>query len=126
VLAFLNALAPPTSPFLRPDGTLSPAAQAGKALFEGVAQCAGCHAAPLFIPEPSDPPTIDEGIGTGLAPINVPSLWGVWATAPYLHDGSAQTLMDALIQNPNDVHGTITSSLTQLQLERLVAYLKTL
>ncbi len=126
VLTFLNALAPPTSPFLRPDGTLCPAAQGGKALFERVAQCPGCHAARLFISEPSDPPPIDEGIGIGLAPINVPSLRGAWATAPYLHDGSAQTLMDALSQNPNDVHGTTTSSLTQLQLERLVAYLKNL
>jgi hypothetical protein len=126
VLSFMEALQPPSSIYLTPDGGLTPAAQAGKALFEGAAGCSGCHAAPIFIPQPPDPPTIEDGIGTGLVPANVPSLRGAWATAPYLHDGSAQTLLDVLTINPGDVHGMLAAPLTPRQRELLVAYLQTL
>jgi len=126
VLSFMEALQPPASIYLTIDGGLTPAAQAGKTLFEGVAGCSGCHAAPDFIPTPPNPLTIEEGIGTGLAPANVPSLRGAWATAPYLHDGSAQTLLDVLIINPSDVHGMLAAPLTPVQRELLVEYMKTL
>jgi YVTN family beta-propeller protein len=115
----------PLSPFLEPDGSLSPQAEAGKIIFEGVAGCAGCHTPPLFIPELPEDRTIEEGVGTGQVPANVPSLRGKWATAPHLHDGSAPTLMDVLLLNVNDEHGT-TSTLTQQELDDLVAYLLSL
>ncbi len=123
---FLASRQPPQSIYLNQDGSLAPIAQAGKALFEGAAGCTTCHAAPAFIPDDPQLLTIEEGIGTGLAPANVPSLRAVWATAPYLHNGSAQTLMDVLSINPNDTHGQLAAVLNQQQRERLVAYLKTL
>src|SRR5262249_20228204 len=53
-------------------------------------------------------------------------LLGVWATAPYLHDGRAATLRDTLtVDNPGDRHGT-TSGLNAGQLNDLVAYLQQL
>ena len=123
---FLKSLTKaPVSPFRAADGSLSEAAQRGEAVFNDVAGCAICHAAPGFIPPPTDPTNIDLGVGTGLAPVNVPTLLGLWATAPYLHDGSAPTLFDVLDQNVDDLHGT-TSALDAQQKSDLVEFLKSL
>jgi mono/diheme cytochrome c family protein len=123
---FLKSLTKsPVSPFRAADGSLSEAALRGQAVFNDVAGCAVCHAAPGFIPPPTDPPTIDAGVGTGLAPVNVPTLLGLWATAPYLHDGSAPTLFDVLDRNVDDLHGT-TSTLDAQQRSDLVEFLKSL
>ncbi|HZS40527.1 MAG TPA: hypothetical protein VFF06_27030 [Polyangia bacterium] len=57
---------------------------------------------------------------------NTPSLVGVAATAPYLHDGSAQSLRELLtVGNPNDRMGR-TSHLAPADIDALVAYLETL
>ena len=126
ILAYLqNAAPPPPSPYLEPGGSLSPAAQAGKVVFEGTAGCAICHEAPLFIPGAGSPKTIVGGVGTGLSPANVPSLRGAWSTAPYFHNHSATTLLDVLLQNPGDQHGT-TSALTPDQQSDLVEYVRSL
>lgn len=117
----LSSVQPPPSPF---DGS-STEALAGKTLFEGAAGCASCHAAPLFVPIAPDPATIAAGVGTGLAPANVPSLRGAWASAPYFHDGSAATLLDVLERDTGDLHGA-TSALTAQQRDELAAYLRTL
>ena len=126
ILAFFEAFTPPASIHLLADGQPNPQAEAGRLLFEGVAGCSDCHAAPDFIPAPPAPLTIEEGIGTGLAPINVPSLRGAWATGPYLHDGSARTLLDVLTINPDDVHGMLAAPLTPAERRQLVEYLETL
>jgi len=124
IAAFIDAFAAPRSIYLAADGSLSATQQAGKALFEGVARCSSCHAAPDFIPQSPVPLTIANGIGTGLVPANVPSLRGVWATAPYLHNGSAATLHDVITRA--DLHGSLAASLTAQQRDWLVAYLRTL
>jgi DNA-binding beta-propeller fold protein YncE len=125
VLDFMATNEPPTSPFLEVDGSFSTDALAGKQLFEGSAECATCHTAPLFIPAPPADLTLAGGVGTGLVPANVPSLRGVWSTAPYLHDGSAATLIDVVLNNPGDQHGT-TSTLSARDRTRLVAYVRSL
>ena len=52
-----------------------------------------------------------------------PTLKGLWETAPYLHDGSAVTLVDVITTaNLNDMHGH-TSDLTDKQRQQLVDYL---
>jgi len=57
---------------------------------------------------------------------NTPSLVGVGATAPYLHDGSAQSLRELLTTgNPGDRMGR-TSHLSPRDIDALVAYLETL
>jgi hypothetical protein len=126
ILSYFNGFAPPVSPFLEPDGSLSAQAQLGKQWFEGAGKCAVCHAAPVFIPLAPFPLTLSSGIGTGLAPINVPSLRGAWATAPYLHNGSALTLRDVLVGNPLDIHGQLAATATAAELDAVVAYLSTL
>ncbi len=77
------------------------------------------------MPAPPVPLTLAGGVGTGLAPANVPSLRAVWTTGPYLHDGSARTLRDVLTQNPGNQHGT-TSHLSSAELDFLVAYVRSL
>ena len=126
IVAFLENDAPaPPSPFVGLDGSLGADALAGKALFEGSAGCVQCHAAPLYIPPPGNPLTIAGGVGTGLLNANVPTLLGVWASAPYLHSGDATTLEDVLTMNAGDLHGT-TSQLTAAERAQLVAFLRTL
>ncbi len=65
------------------------------------------------------------GVGTGLLSANVPTLLGVWASAPYLLSGDATTLEDVLTMNVGDLHGT-TSQLTAAERAQLVAFLRTL
>jgi mono/diheme cytochrome c family protein len=126
LVTFLKSLTKsPVSPFRAADGSRSEAAARGETVFNDVAGCAQCHAAPGFVPPPTDPPTLDAGVGTGLAPVNVPTLLGLWATAPYLHDGSAPTLFDVLDRNVDDLHGT-TSTLDAQQRSDLVEFLKSL
>jgi cytochrome c peroxidase len=126
LLVFLEARTETiSSPFLNPDGSLTPAAEAGKLVFEGSAGCANCHEEPLFLPPAGNPATIPAGVGTGLVPANVPSLMGLWVTAPYLSNGFAPTLMDVLTLNTMDLHGS-TTLLTQQELDDLVEYLRSL
>lgn len=122
---FIAAVEGPPSPFRAADGSLTAAALAGKLVFEGPAGCVQCHAAPLFLPLAPAPLTISAGVGTGLVPANVPTLLGVSSSAPYLHDGSARTLLEVLEHNVSDRHGT-TSGLTAQQKADLVAYLQSL
>jgi PKD domain len=130
----------PRSPFRQPDGGLDAMAQAGEALFLSPALgCATCHAGPrltdsVFV-EPGVPLLHDVGtlteasgqrLGGPLLGLDTPTLREVWNNAPYLHDGSAATLLEVLtVANPADQHG-VTSTLTPIELEQLVAYLQSL
>jgi len=130
----------PESPWRLPDGSLDAMAQAGQALFESPALgCTTCHAGPrltdsVFL-EPAVPLLHDVGtlteasgqrLGGPLLGLDTPTLRGAWSDPPYLHDGSAATLLEVLTtHNPSDEHG-VTSTLTPLELEQLVAYLQSL
>jgi cytochrome c peroxidase len=65
-------------------------------------------------------------LGATLTGIDPPTLRDVWATAPYLHDGSALTLRDVFAaHNPDDRHGK-TSNLSPEELDDLCAYMLSL
>jgi cytochrome c peroxidase len=51
---------------------------------------------------------------------DTPSLLGIWATAPYFHDGSAQTLADVLRMG-NEHH--VASRLSENEMKDLLAFL---
>ena len=71
-------------------------------------------------------PSSGNRIGGPLDGIDTPTLRGLWATAPYLHDGSAATLRDVLTTaNPAARHGNL-STLTSAQIDQLVEYLNQL
>jgi uncharacterized repeat protein (TIGR01451 family) len=112
------------------------AADSGRALFhDATVACASCHVPPRYTDSSvlGGPPFLRHDVGTadstdaeGAAGFDTPSLVGVWDTAPYLHDGRAETLRDVLtLHNPGDLHGT-TSHLSPAQIDYLVAFLRTL
>jgi hypothetical protein len=91
----------------------------GSALFHGGAGCAACHNGTRF----TNNQTLDVGTG---GKFQVPSLLGVAARAPYLHDGCAPTLADRFKTcGGGDRHG-VTSQLDAGQIADLIAFLETL
>ncbi len=124
--AWLKSLQPMPSPFLD-AGQLSPAAQRGRAIFNRPdAACASCHKPGLF----TDLNSYDVGTAgptdQGTLEFDTPTLVELWRTAPYLHDGSAATLLEVLTtRNPGDRHGR-TSPLSKQDLTDLVEYLLSL
>ncbi|MES2634807.1 MAG: galactose oxidase-like domain-containing protein [Pseudomonadota bacterium] len=87
--------------------------------------CASCHGGANFTRSAADNPA-DIGtlksasglrLGGPLTGIDVPTLRDVWATAPYLHDGSAPTLEKAI-----SAHKGLVATSTQLK--QLAQYLR--
>ena len=96
-----------------------PAALRGKALFEGVAECASCHNGSRF----SSGQTRDVGTGEAL---QVPSLIGVAYRTPLMHDGCASDLRGRFAQGCGGaLHGK-TAGLMPAEIDDLIAYLETL
>lgn len=118
------------SPHRQADGLPTTDGAAGRALFVA-AGCVACHSGPSFTDSSlslrHDVGTIGPGsggrLGLPLDGLDTPSLLGVWATAPYLHDGSAATLEEVLTsRNPFDQHGQ-TAALSSTEIAQLVAFL---
>ena len=115
---------------------LTPAQRRGKALFErGITnsgqpildanRCITCHPPPYY----TSRETAFVGEGSWLdthTVFDIPHLTNIYETAPYLHDGRADTLEEIWTRfNPNDEHG-VTNDMTKDQLNDLIEYLKTL
>ncbi len=91
------------SPWRMADGSLTAAALSGESVFASQG-CGSCHEGLIFTDSNSavlhDIGTIMPESGNRLAGpltgIDTPTLLGVWSTGPYLHDGSAPTLEDAV------------------------------
>jgi YVTN family beta-propeller protein len=119
-VASLNAFAP--SPLRNADGSLTAAAAAGKTVFQAKG-CASCHGGSGFtasaVNNPVDIGTVNADSGNRLAGpltgIDIPTLRDVWATAPYLHRGSAATLADAIRAHSGN-------TVTEAEIPNLVAY----
>jgi YVTN family beta-propeller protein len=87
-------------------------------------QCAYCHSGPKGTSQKSfDVGTRKATDNSGL--LDTPQLTNIALTAPYLHDGSAQTLEEIwTIYNPHDQHGR-SNDLTKDELNDLIEYLRT-
>jgi cytochrome c peroxidase len=123
-------------------GALSEPARRGQALFANDRlKCASCHAGRLFTDaDAADPLTAFHRIGPitgadrGLADVSgkdadagrfrTPSLRNVALSAPYLHDGSAKTLPDAIRRHAEAVPAA--GALSEAEMADLVAYLDAL
>ena len=120
---YLKSLKPAPSPYLV-KGKLSKAAKRGKKVFDK-AGCASCHTPPLY----TDLKQYDIGTSNGMDKnklFDTPTLVEVWRTAPYMHDGRAETMKEVLTKyNPNDDHGN-TSNLTEEQINDLTEYILSL
>jgi len=118
-----------TSPYRNADGSLSDDALAGRKLFAQL-DCASCHGGEHFTDSPF---AVLHNVGTlrktsgrrldgRLVGLDTPTLRGLWLTAPYLHDGSATTLMGVLTGPRAASHGNV-AGLDGRQLRQLAAYL---
>ncbi|MGQ0594259.1 MAG: PKD domain-containing protein, partial [Gammaproteobacteria bacterium] len=125
-VASLNSFVP--SPHRNADGTLTADAVAGETVFQ-IKDCAQCHSGSNLTDSITSSDTLHDigtqklssgrRLGDTLTGIDTPTLRGVWASAPYLHDGSAATLSDAV-----SAHEGIT--VTPFELDRLSSYLQQL
>ena len=92
----------PSSPLREADGQLGALARTGRGVF--MAQCASCHrgadytnsAQNLLVDVGTLKPSSGQRLGAPLVGLDIPTLRDAWATAPYLHDGSAATIEDAI------------------------------
>jgi cytochrome c peroxidase len=115
--------------------TFPTAARRGLRLFVGRAGCAACHSGPAFsddaphvsrVRSMAAPGVPDDGHPGG--PPNAfrtPGLRDVASTAPYLHDGSAARLCDAVLPHAVD-DGHEPAALSTRDRSDLVAFLHTL
>jgi YVTN family beta-propeller protein len=126
MVAYLETLDFPRNPNREPDGSLSPAAQRGEAVYRSSeAACSSCHGGPeltdgkIHLVGEQDPRDVYKGY-------NPPSLRGVYDKDPFLHDGRAATLREALTgpHSPEAVTGL--GDLSEDALSDLIAYVKSL
>lgn len=103
--AELDALAAYVATLTAPARSPFPPSAEGAAAFEA-AGCGDCHSGPALTDSSlEDPLRHDVGtttaasgqrLGRELDGFDTPGLLGLWETAPYLHDGSAQTIEAAI------------------------------
>lgn len=120
--AYVSSLATfQPSPGRASNGALTATAQAGRTLFES--RCVACHGGPGFTASATAglqnigtiKASSGQRLGGPLTGIDVPTLRDAWATAPYLHDGSAPTIGAAI-----SAHNNLT--LTATEVSQLAAF----
>lgn len=119
--AYIDSLRVPGS-----TRSLNAAARRGKQLFDSPATgCRDCHPPPLFTDLQQHDVDTAAGPDEWFGPrIDTPTLRFLYDSAPYLHDGSAGTLLEVLtVKNRLDAHG-VTSHLSESELRDLIAYLQ--
>ena len=124
-----DAREPPTS------AAFPAAARRGLRLFVGRAGCSGCHAGPTFSDDAFHVSLVHSMTAAGVPDLGrrgnpayrfrTPGLRDVAATAPYLHDGSAAQLCDAVQPHASEA-GRVAAALTGAEQRDLVAFLRTL
>jgi YVTN family beta-propeller protein len=114
--AYLQSLSTvPPSPYRSATG-LTPAATLGRGLFASKG-CTACHYGATFSDEAGSglknigtlTPASGQRLSSALLGIDTPTLRGAWASAPYLHDGSAHSIEEAIM-----AHASVTTTATEL------------
>lgn len=126
LVAYLDTLHHPKNPHIGIDGSLSPAAERGRLVFESEkAQCHSCHKPPYYTN--SRLYDVDTGErGDAYPTFNPPSLLGTHSKVRWLHDGRAKSLRAVLTSDhaPEKVVGK--GELSATELADLLAYLESL
>ena len=122
--AFMDSLTMPLSPTHRHGEPLSRAEERGQDLFEQPELgCLTCHPPPLYsdlLPHDVGTESTGEVIGPAY---DTPTLRGLHSSAPYFHDGSAATLVEALaLPTPGDEHN-LSGLLSEQELNDVIQYL---
>ncbi len=147
IAAFERTLLSGNSPYDK--GTMSEEAKKGETLFKGKGLCATCHTPPIFsnwgfynagIDVDKETPDIGRmevsGIEADKGAFRVPHLRNATDTAPYFHDGSVETLEEAVRvmagggrENPN-LHPLFRAIKAQTfsdeEIKQLVAFIEAL
>lgn len=110
LVAYMQSVPAPDNPNV--DTGAADVLDHGRTVFEST--CASCHGGAAL--------TDHEAYEVGGVRVDTPSLRGVFATPPYLHDGSARTLRDAILHAP--VHEA-AAGLSTGDLEAVEAYVRT-
>lgn len=114
---YLKSLKPLPSPYLK-DGKLTKSAKKGQKVFQK-AKCDNCHSGPLY----TDLKMHKIGKTESDKGWDTPTLKEVWRTAPYLFDGSANTLEDLFIVNK---HGLEDIKLKKKEIKNLIEFVNSL
>lgn len=95
-----------------------------KLFFDPEIGCGDCHNGPYLTDYQTHDVGTADGEGEIIGPlIDTPSLLALSRSAPYLHDGSADTLMDVLTTlNPQDQHG-VTAHLSADEMSALIEFM---
>lgn len=125
-----RAAEPPRSPWREEDGSWTAEAELGRERFAALG-CDECHADPRGTDagwnEDGSPVLHDVGTilessggraGGALTGLRTPPLVGLFATAPYLHDGRAPTLEDALTAHGIEPEPELVRYLLEIEGER--------
>ncbi len=121
--AYLMSLRPLESPYLK-NGKLSKNAKEGKKIFKQVG-CVNCHSGAYY----TDQKQYNLGLGKGKdkgKKFDTPTLIEAWRTAPYLHDGRATTVREAIEIIDGQSPKNLTKSLSEKEWEQLVEYVLSL
>ncbi|MEN8124665.1 MAG: beta-propeller fold lactonase family protein [Bacteroidota bacterium] len=126
----------PPNLMYNPDGELTESQIRGKEIYNrsvdnlGIAipennRCITCHPPPLYTDlKMADVSTLSDTDDPIL--FDTPHLHNIFSSAPYLHDGRAETLEEIwTIYGEDDKHGHV-NDLTKMQLNDLIDYLKSL
>jgi len=138
---FMRLLGPP------PPGPITLAVAAGATYFVGIG-CGKCHTPVLvtgsnvipalnlkLVPLYSDLLLHDVGTGDGIPQgdagpneIRTAPLWGLRASSPFLHDGSAPTIKEAILRHDGEARAVINKfrSLSGTEQDLLITFLKSL
>ena len=133
---FIESLPLRKSRYAPPDGRLNEFQKRGKLMYERAYtkdgryipvanRCLTCHANPYY----TDKQTHDVGTqaySDDSGEFDTPQLGDTFQTAPFLHDGRANTLEEIwTVFNPNDTHG-VTNDMAKENLNDLIEYIKIL
>jgi YVTN family beta-propeller protein len=133
---YITTIPRPPNRYRALGAPLTEAQRQGKALFErsvtndgrpipSTGRCISCHPGPLYTDRQkhdvgTKSPLDTEGI------FDTPHLTNIYDSAPYLHDGTAESLEEIWTRfNPDDRHG-VTNDMTKDELNHLIEYIKTL
>ncbi|MGJ8641201.1 MAG: Ig-like domain-containing protein [Opitutaceae bacterium] len=107
----------PRSPYREGDGNLSEEAEIGRQVYSAM-NCALCHGGEELTDSNTGflhdlgtlRTTSGQRLGETLEGVDAPTLRGLWANAPYFHDGSATSLEDVLSTAGGTVYQTEDAS----------------
>ncbi len=136
IVAYIYSIPQTENRYRKPGGALTASQERGRLLFErernlagapipANQQCKSCHNGPFY----TDRRKADVGTirpTDAMQALDTPQLVNIYDSAPYLHDGSAQTLEEIwTVNSVHDEHGLV-SDLNKNQLNDLIEYLRTL